>query len=281
MPQALTHYYFAKDLLKTLEEKYLEQANITDPKLFLYSNFYDLAYYYKPSGLFAKDSYNLANKIHKTNASKLIKEAILYTRNNGYDKDNVTMIYAMVSHYILDLFFYPYINYYSSNNNKSIQQLQKEIDYHFSKEIENIELGKTNLVKRFQGAYLLNFEDHALIEHIIKKTCYVSRTYEYYNKSLKEFKKQINPKYKIHKLFHSKTKDLIYDKKYDYNEDILNKNNTLWFNSRIGTDTTISLLGLYNEALQEGKKYLSAALNYLYLNNSKEFDKLFVYKNIN
>ncbi|UKI49755.1 MAG: hypothetical protein L6U99_14325 [Clostridium sp.] len=39
----------------------------------------------------------------------MIEEAIIYTRENGFDKDNVCFIYAMVAHYVLDMYTLPFI----------------------------------------------------------------------------------------------------------------------------------------------------------------------------
>lgn len=297
MPEALTHYYFAKDLINTLDDKYKTQANITDPKLFLYSNFFDLGYYYCLSGLFKKDPYELSKRIHINKARYLIENAILFTRENGFDKDNVTMIYAMVSHYVLDYYAHPFINAFSDAKKRGEhEKLKREIDYHMAMEKENLELGKINLAKRFKGAFIFNFEDYALIEHMITKTYFVSRTFEYYHKSLRCYKNfllhiskdiwwkrivySLNDKI-INTKSNTLTKNFIYQKKYKYDKDILNKGNEPWFNKRLEKETIQSFLDVYNDALHLGKIYLKAALDYLFLNNKKDFEKLFIHTNIN
>lgn len=289
MAEALTNYYFAKDLITNIQDKYKVLGNITDAKIFLYSNFFDIGYYYRLSSFFKRDPYKLNKTIHDGKMKDMIEEAIIYTRENGFDKDNVCFIYAMVAHYVLDMYTLPFIVSFPSD---SPQKLMREIDYMLAYQKENIELGKISIVKKFRGAFLFNFSDFDLIAAMCSKNLYVSRSYEYYKTALQCYKHFLlytskdflNIKsffYKLNDKTFNKNNDLktayfIYPKKFDYTIDYLNLKNETWHNKITNEDNTKSFMDLYNEALIAGNDYMQASLDYLFLGKDKNFHKLFI-----
>lgn len=241
MASYLTRYYFTHDLLDSLEEKYQEQFYQTDYRIFLYSNFYDLGNFYKYNNLTHKDPYNLSFKLNNLKNKEFFEKCITYTRENGYSKDNVFLIYCFVANYLFHNEIEPFFN-------SNIKNHTKVIDIQLAKRRENIKLSKTNFEKRFKGAFLMNYGDIDLISYAIDKTYFFPKSENYYRLSLKQFRRYLKVSYKIH----AKTK-----KNIDY------------FNSQ-----DLNFDDIYASALKKGKELLLAINEYLFMNNDKNFKRL-------
>ncbi len=300
MPEAMTHFYFANDVIRSLDDKYKNLINIDESRIFLYSNLHDLPYYFNLYKMNKKDNLKLGYKLHNVKTSDVIETIINYIRNNGFDRDNILLLYSLVSHYVLDKIMHPYINSLSGiyrKDNRLTKKyrgthglIERAIDSTLVKENEYLDLAKINLVKKFKGAFIFTFNDLEILDHTIKNNYYFSKTSELYKISLKKFKKFMNYTshdfikiksilYKINDLtFNRKSNHLTYNFLYQskYNiGDFMNESHQIWLNPVSGLASNLSFKELYNIAKNTCMDYLSAVNSYLYLNNSKQFHLLF------
>lgn len=234
MGNPMLHYYFTKDLINSLEQKYLDQTVITDYRIFLFSDFFDLGSYYKYSNFRRKDPYNLSYKFQNLdNPEKLFSKAVEYVKENGYSKDNIFILYALVSNFI----YYQKIS--SHLKNSHIKNYGFLLENIVAKKRENIDLFKTNIVKKFKGAFLFNFADLDMIDYLTNKIFFFSKGETYYQISLKKYKRHLHINYK---------------KPYKLNPQI---------------DYFMTFEIMYDNALKEAKNMILAVNEALFLGNDK------------
>lgn len=299
MPECMTHYYFATDALKKLDNKMLEMMNYSDARVFLYANVYDLPYYYRLASLFNSKTYSLGTRLHNNKTKSFIETMIKYIKENGYDKDNVLLLYCLVSHYVLDVTLHPFIQslagiYKKDDKSTYIYKdkhglIERAIDSHMVMQRENLVLAKLNLTKKFKGAFIFNFSDLELLTYAIRENYYFSKSEEYLRLSLKCFKKFLAHTSKDHlglKRFFFKINDatfnkkgkstynFIYRKKYKLG-DFLNTSGRVWVNPTTNDASNASFEDLYKIALHSASDYFKAITDYLFYNNSKAFNLLF------
>lgn len=300
MPEAITHFYFAKEAISSLDEKYLNNLNLVDGKLFLYSNLYDLPYYYRFSKLFKYHSYNIGHKLHNVKTKDFIENLIIYTKDNSFDIDNILLLYACVTHYTLDKVMHPYIisksGIYKPEDPKTKKYrgkhgyLERCIDNLILQRYEEKTFPKYDITKRFKGAFLFNFSDYGIINFAINETYAFSKGDIYFKVSLKNYRRFLittaKDRLKIKSLFLKLndvslnrnspilTSNFIY-KKYDTSLDYMNHEHTMWPHPVTGDLSTLSFDDLYQEALSQAKKYLEAVNQYLFFENTKPFNLIF------
>lgn len=295
MAEALTHYYFFKEVINNLDDKYINQLNIKDYKLFLYSNILDIPKYYNLRKFRAYD-YNLKFKLHNQSTKKLIEELVKYTRKNSYDADNILLLYGVVSQYVLDKNINPFIisraGIYKKQDIASIKNkfnrniLEKAIDSLLLKDNENLDILDIDLTKKFNGAFKFNFLDLNMLEEAINNTYFFSNAFTYYRVSIKNFKLfsrkmplHINKlRYIFQKSFREyghKQHEYIKDYSVLEDKDYLNNAKSNYPNCTTNAMSNYSFTELYNKAIEEAKVYFNALNKYLFLHDKKSFDKTF------
>ncbi len=275
MSGSMLHYYFSKDLFSTLDEKYKKQIHLTDAKIFLYANIYDLGNYYKYNNLFKKDDFNISYKMHNKKTKEFLENIIKYTKENGFDKDNVSLIYGLVSHYTLDKYLNPFI--YSRSGVDTLSQPNKKyknkykkycemLDYFFIKKYEDeTTFLQLNLNKKFKGAFLLNFNDYNALDYAMNRTYGFSQSFQYFKLSNKKFKSKFN---------YSKLKSII-NKFSKIKTDYLNTEKKEYREPYDGKRVNYTIFELYNLALKEATTLIKAVNDYLYFDKKISFNMNF------
>ena len=298
MAESLVNYYFFKDALKNLDEKYLKYIRPTDSKIFLKANALNIPKYYKSNKLRSYD-YGIKHKLHNLNTKEFLETLCEYTLNNGIDDENLLLLYGIVAEYTIESYINPFViarsGLYSKSKIKTHKyrynknKLEKALDQILFKEREGIDLLKINLVKKFRGGFRFSFIDLNMLDYAINKVYFFPNTFSLYTKSTKLFK-FFSTHYKIDFL-HLKNITIytnnflrsIFSKQFEYispytklkNIDYKNKNNNPYPDLSTGENIYKDFDTLYNEALEKVQVYYDAINKFIFLHNKKAFNKTF------
>lgn len=298
MAEALVHYYFFKDSLKNLDDKYKEYLSLSDDKIFLKSNTMMISKYYKSNKLHSYN-YEIKNKLHNLKTKEFLKTVCEYTLNNNICDENLLMLYGIVAEYTIESYLNPFIiarsGIYTMSNKKSYKhrynrnKLEKALDQLMFKEREDNDLLNIDLTKKFNGGFRFSFIDLNMLDYSINKVYFFPNTFALYNKSARLFRRYSkNSKYDIFKI-----KNVIiyvnnflrskFSKKFEYispykklqNIDYKNKHKASYPDIVTGESKTDDFDTLYNKALEQVEIYYEAINKYIFLHNSHLFDKVF------
>lgn len=195
LPNTLTHSYFIMDVYYHLNIRQKELLMDKKDLLKISSQSMDVLFFYDVFKLKDNKIRQLANKFHTSKTGEFLITFINYIRYNKlyYDPDVIAFLYGLLSHYILDTTFHPYINYkcgvYDNLNidtfkyNGKHLEMESFIDNYFVNKFEHY---KPNNYKCFK---LFNVDDFSkeLIETLdfsFKETYNINHLSKYYLKSL-------------------------------------------------------------------------------------------------
>lgn len=126
MPSIATHQIFGRDILKHLDKKTLK--NIDKQTFLTFTQSHDYLYYYIFNPLKSREIIKLGSTAHKTKTQEFILNIIKYIKKNNLEnnKQVVGYLYGILSHYVMDTNFHPYIFYKTGvdRNNKETRKYQ-------------------------------------------------------------------------------------------------------------------------------------------------------------
>jgi len=93
------NYFFNKESLKRLDDKYLSNITLDDNILYLYSNSIEFSKFFVLTNPFLK--YLNVIDYFNTDPKTLFDILINYIIKNGYKKDDITLLYSLSNYYIL------------------------------------------------------------------------------------------------------------------------------------------------------------------------------------
>lgn len=290
MPDTLTHYLFAEDMLKKIDNKNL--TNIINSRKELYylgSMGPDIFFF---SGMNpinkSKEAMELARKMHREKTGEFLNNGVLYLKRLAKDSDDFKNLFSyligFICHYSSDRMVHPYIfwgqlyDVYRTNGEKrniSHVEFEGTIDSILSNERLNKD---AKSVKTYE--YINKKE---ALSHVIKEFLVQSAENIYNIKiSMKEIQRAVNNTITGLWLFNSPTGtkktvlnfflkllgkkevEFHYNYKFDPNTDYMNINNKQWFNAvDKGEISNKSFYDLFELGLEEGKKQIEEVLKAL------------------
>lgn len=294
MPDLITHYIFAKEVLNKTEkqqtiEKYRGNYDLgcNGPDYFFY---YHILPWQKDN--MKEELHAYGNQLHNLNINEFFKKALIYVKNH-YTESLYAYFIGYLTHYFLDRKAHPYIFYLSgvqTENEKT--KIYKYYHKRFEVCIDErmlIEKEKTDIF-HFHPAKIIR-PNEMNIESIYS---FVNTTLEavyQHSISFKQFKDCINDFHLDLVLLYSKKKwkkrlmewiektfhldpfisTAMYSIKKE-NIDYLNLRHQKWYDPCFKKESTCSFLDLYDEALKEVLDFIQMFNDYL--ENQRELDDL-------
>lgn len=267
MPSLLTHKIFTKEIFENLNKK-----DLIDPAaLSAFSQSHDCLYFYQ--GIKGKEIHSLGKLAHKNNSQDFIYNVLSYIKENNLEnnKQIISFLYGILSHYVLDSTMHPYIYYktglYKKNNKDSKKylglhnKLEKYIDIYYYEKHFNKDIKKLNIKNEILVDFKLEKETAQLIDYAYNKTYNYNNVSKYYFKGfkytriLKSIISQDTKGYKkkilgfFSKLFF-KNYDFLANYSYYKNDDykIIISDNNKWFHPCTNEEHTTTFDKLYEES---------------------------------
>lgn len=295
MPSTITHAYLSLDTINLLNNKPREILNKRIENFKTYSQGMDILYFYNILLLKENKVRKLGHTFHIYHTFDVIEYLINKNKINK-DLELFTFICGLISHYVADRTFHPFINYYSKNTNKI-----KVIDKHFL--IETffdaylIDKNETINHKKFKNYNMLfNTNENIIIKESINeiflKFYNFSNMGDYYYKSLKNMKFVYrNIRYDnlgIKRFFYKlidfnpfnirRVTFLSYNFNYKAYMIYLNKNHNIWYNIKDSNFTSKKDFDdLYKDVINKNSHIINNIYDYIY--NDKEINLLDVIGN--
>lgn len=275
MPSITTHKIFAENILKNLK---LNLSVNLDKKVYItYAQSHDFLYYYK--GIKQKKYNQLASKGHHYNTQDFIINIITYIKRNNliHNKQCVSYLYGVLTHYYLDSIAHPYIFYKTGVYKKDKKTLKykgkhNELERQIDALIYELNIKKPYNKYNFKDA-LPNFTHSKelinLINHTYKKTYNEDNVYIRIKKGRKLMKlvqkyivyDKYGLKYKLYlfldKIF--KTNLHPYSTSIKYKYDILNIKRKKWRHPvtyEINNTSFIDLMNMAEKDFISTTKYI-------------------------
>lgn len=173
-----TEYCIARNAIEALDYKYLEKLDLSNSKLFLYANTYEMPKFYR---LLKKHrtSYDLYEKITNYRQDLLIKSLIDEVKRSKYYAPYILMLYSISSSLIL---------HEEMKKTNILPYQYSQYDCYAMKK-ENIE----DLYKSFKNSFIYSFTELDLLKDSLKSTYHMPLTDKYMLESIKVFKRCLNP----------------------------------------------------------------------------------------
>lgn len=278
MPALTTHKIFAERILNNIDKNLIDKNTY-----YMFSQSHDILFYY--IGKNKKHYKNIGKKGHHKSTKQFIINTLNCIKNNNLetDKQCISFLMGIITHYYLDSTLHPYIFYKTGVYRKNNATLKYK--------------GKHNKFERqldkliYERTYNKDYKECKIHEEIIpevtlnnKLSTLINVTY---NKTYKEenMSKIINKGYKTMRLFHKlivndpknikikiyKLIDKIFETNLNYytnsinaKEDILNLNKKSWYHpSDIKIKSNKSINDLINTAEKECTKTIKEVIKYL------------------
>ena len=133
---SILHKIFLENALNDIDTKYKEQLQLTEEKIFTYSNIFNMPLYYNPISLKKTPDYNLYNKLQNNNVYETIYFIIGKIQDNNYNAELVLLLYS----YIANIYLNKTLDNYTENfyNNKKMKH-QKMKMFQNSKIVSSIQ----------------------------------------------------------------------------------------------------------------------------------------------
>lgn len=304
MAGSLTHAYFANDLYKKFDNRLKNKIILEDLKT--YSEGHDVFYFYRSINYKYMKFINLSGKVfHKEKTKDFFINMISYIIDNKIENDKQVMsfLYGMISHYCLDYNIHPYITYksgiYKINHKETKKykskhsELETYIDCYIIYKKEKILPEKFKMYNYFFNYSHPKINILKLIDYTYNKTYNIENLSTVYFKSLKDM--QFSYKHfrydplKLKKNLYNlidytniiksvKIRPISYTYTLTNNIDKLNLNNNKWNHSRYKNETyTSSVLDLYDNALEDALNIIEAVNKVIYNNkNISYLNKFFL-----
>lgn len=264
MPAITTHKIFAENVLKKLQLK--QSINIDKNIYFTFAQSHDLLFYYKG---FKHKLYNdLGHKSHHYNTQDFIINIISYIKRNNLtrNKECLSFLYGILTHYYLDSIAHPYIFYKTGTYKKDKKTLKykgkhNELERQIDALVYELKYKKRYNDYNFKDSlkkYKTTKELKSLINYSYKTTYNIDNIYPKINKGIKTmriFHKLIvydkySFKYKlfllIDKIF--KTNLHPYSTSIKYKTDILNIKKKKWHHPVTYKESHMSFIELMEKA---------------------------------
>ncbi len=270
MPAFITHQIFAKKISEKITIKNFDKKTFE-----VFSQSHDLLYYYWSfDKKQRKEIKNYGKKFHRKNTQAFIINIIKYIKKYKLtnDPEALGFLYGIISHYVLDSTFHPYIFYKTGlydKKNKSTKKykglhnkLERNLDVYYYQKYYHKNITKLKTLKLIPKLTPSNkLKD--LINHTYKKTYYKDNLYDYILKSHYQsrrnlflfsedklgIKKQL---YKLISLIKYQNPSILSD--YSYNQKInknyLNKEKKEWFHPSTNQKFNYSVEDLFNQSLK-------------------------------
>ena len=202
-----TNYYFVKEILSSIDNKYLEGIDLNNEKILLYANTYTIPVLFRLTKI-KKFSYDLYTKLTTFRQDMLILNMVKETKKNKFYTNNILILYSVASSLIL----YEELK----KTNISIKEAL-EYDYQFAYN-NQVMVSGNSLYKKNKNCFLYSFTELDFISNALSNTYYIPNMDTYMRVSLNQFKKCL--KKNIFNLLVFKIKDILFyhkkDTKYQY-----------------------------------------------------------------
>lgn len=306
MPDTLTHYFFAEDMLKKINDDNLTNIiNSRKALFYLGSMGPDIFFFSGMNPLNkSKEAMKLARKMHRKKTGEYLNSGVLYLKrleNDSEDfKDLLSYLIGFICHYSSDRMIHPYIfwgqlnNVYKTDGEKrSISHVEFEgtIDSILSNERLNKDAKSVKAyryIKRKESlpdvikSFLVNSAENIYSIKISKKEIQraVNNTIMglwLFNTSTGIKKTVLNS---LLKLLGKGELEFHYSYEFDPNTDYLNINKRQWFNP-VDKDEVHnkSFYDLFELGLEEGKNQIIEVLKVLE-DNSINDEKISIFKDV-
>lgn len=252
------YYSFAKKAINNLESKYLENFQIDNSKIFLYSNTIDISSLCNLTKI-RKKSYDLYELLN-TKQDYFLLQLVYEAKRNKFYQNNVLFLYSIASSIVLKRYL---------NNITMLTNCSSEFDYNYAYYSDQVDISKNNICKLFPNAFLYSFTELDYIKNSLTNTYFLPMTDRILHNSLNQYKKILNgsifsrPKFFFTDLISNKKnikiKDFKYNK-YKPNEELLH----VKFN-----ESLIHFDKVIQKALFEASELLDAINQALYFDKEK------------
>ena len=223
MPAFYTHKYFAQEVFKELPNNIKKKINYG--YYFLFAQGFDILFYN-----IGKKKYlcNLGHKFHRYQ-TRAFFENTLEELNHNNNEILYSFFYGMLTHYILDSTFHPYIFYKTGLYNKKDKstypnngghtRLENQLDKYFYSKENTILYHKAKFYKTYDNIILPQNDIINSLNNIFQKTFQEKNIGYYYFKSLNHWRfvqKHFKDDYLGFKKYLYKFIHLFYHKKLEY-----------------------------------------------------------------
>lgn len=286
MPALLTHQLFAHDAYNSLPEEI--KIKVSLPHLLIHAQSHDYLYYYKSFNFKKTQKINsLGYYAHRANTQCFIINIIRLVQKYKlmHNKEVIAYLYGVVSHYVLDSIFHPYIYYKSgiykkTKETKKYQGLHTKIEHHLDVYFyqKKYQIAITNIRQNLIPIVTLDEPVVALINDVYKMTYNKPSICTYYQKGIKKIRKNTQhfskDKTGIKKAISKPISLILYQNSeilanYSYhikniNPNFLNQNNQYWYHPCTKKGFDYSVDDLYKIAIARFNKIITAINNCLY-----------------
>ena len=190
MPSVVTHHYFAKDILKKVNEKTRQTLENSFSIFLIFAQSFDNLFYYKLlTPWLGKKERTLGYEAQKMKVN-LYFENIINEIEKNPNSDNLAYLYGSYCHYILDSTCHPFVIYQSGDEdqNKKYNGLHEKIEVNIDAQIYKKKTGKN--LKDVQIANMLlpkekfSEELKETLTHTFKNTFQIDNMGSVYEKSV-------------------------------------------------------------------------------------------------
>lgn len=302
MPSTATHNYFIMDIYEKLPiERKIFLKDSKDILKVSAQSMDPLNFYISKNLKKNKKVRTFAEYFHTHKANKFLITLTNYIKYNYYatKPDVMAYLYGMISHYILDSTFHPYVYYKTGEFKKNVKstyiynakhhEFETAIDRYLIKLRENIIPYKYKLYKEIFNVSTFSSDLKDVINFSYKETFHINNFDEILLKSLKDMRlafqllryDPIGIKYKAYKIIDKITLKRVLNIKfvsyyYKSNIDFLNEEHKVWYYPTTKKKkSSDSFIDLYIKAMTNTLKIIKEVDEYIYNNKKVNLEKLF------
>lgn len=189
MPSIVTHHYFAKDVLKNINNK----EKIANKIFYIFAQSFDNLFYYKFFTPWkGKKIRELGSIAQRKNINFYFQNILDYITENDLEENQelISYLYGSICHYVLDSYCHPFIIYYTGDPKMNIkyrgmhEQMEVNIDAYIyekktEKKLKSASIADTLLPK-------IDFSNNLkkALDFVFKKTFNIQNVGQIYNKSI-------------------------------------------------------------------------------------------------
>ena len=291
----MTHLYIAKDIYNKLDKRVKENVKLDE--LLVFSKGFDVFFFGFKNIIKESNKVNCGIYFHKNK----VNEYLINVTNKVKKSKNIDefmYLIGLITHYISDSRFHPYINYKSFlledlpiTRNDCHFMIESYFDNYLINKRENGDYKKFKMYEK--GYFDLEKKDNLikLLDNSFKEVFELSNMGNNYYKGLKIMKSFFKyfryDKFGIKKGFYLSVnflaKRLFRDVSYlschfNLNKDLefLNLQHDEWYNiDNIKIKSKDSMLDLYNLVIKEGKDIIEKVYDYIFLDKKIDLNKLY------
>ncbi len=292
MPAFITHQIFAKKISEKITIKNFDKKTFE-----IFAQSHDLFYYYmtfdKKERKTVKD---YGKKFHRKNTQSFIINLVRTIKSNNLvnDKESLGFLYGVISHYVLDSTFHPYIFYKTGIYNKKDKktkkyqglhnQIERNLDVYYYQKYYHKKINKLKVLKLIPKIKPSNNLKN-LIDQTYKKTYHKENVSKYLIEGYKHARINLfmfsQDKFGIKKQIYKIISSIKYLKpsvlaNYSYNQKVikryLNKEKDTWIHPSTDQEFNYSVEDLFNQSLRISI-FIINEVNKV-LNNRKRIEEL-------